>query len=332
MTHLSPDFVLRNFARALYDHCFVDTMQQRESIDAERKKSCLFMIISPDRIPDEWRVLSVRAMCQHCRVTSYESPADQSADTRHVLEFQACAAVRLEACRLPAAGPADGGGDAARRDWHLKLVDLNVCSLTDEDLRWADFVMISAMIVHKTSVREIVDRCPPSANRSLPVDRSLRPAMRPFRTIEHFVLGEAEELMPQRRGRHAIAARCSRIYHARSRPDITPRARAALGSDRSAPLCHHGGAVFAGLPVRLRVLRYHRDERPRAAHEVTGAVDRRTGGTAQRGWRDMVFVVDDNFIGNKMQAESSAARADRVAAAHRLEDGFLDRGLGESGR
>ncbi len=33
------------------------------------------------------------------------------------------------------------------RDWHLKLVDLNVTSLKDEDIDWADYVLISAMIV-----------------------------------------------------------------------------------------------------------------------------------------------------------------------------------------
>jgi len=44
-------------------------------------------------------------------------------------------------------------------DWQLKLVDLNVERLKDSDLRWADYVMISAMIIHKESVYEIVARC-----------------------------------------------------------------------------------------------------------------------------------------------------------------------------
>src|ERR1017187_8779288 len=44
-------------------------------------------------------------------------------------------------------------------DWQLKLVDLNVERLKDSDLRWADYVMISAMIIHKQSVHEIVARC-----------------------------------------------------------------------------------------------------------------------------------------------------------------------------
>ena len=45
------------------------------------------------------------------------------------------------------------------RDWELRLVDLNVKRLKDADLRWADFVMVSAMIVQKESVRNLVRRC-----------------------------------------------------------------------------------------------------------------------------------------------------------------------------
>ena len=30
-------------------------------------------------------------------------------------------------------------------DWQVKLVDLNVNRLTDDDLRWADYVMLGAM-------------------------------------------------------------------------------------------------------------------------------------------------------------------------------------------
>jgi len=44
-------------------------------------------------------------------------------------------------------------------EWELKLVDLNVRSLTDEQIKWADYVFISAMVVQKVSVREVISRC-----------------------------------------------------------------------------------------------------------------------------------------------------------------------------
>ncbi|MDH3921981.1 MAG: cobalamin B12-binding domain-containing protein, partial [Desulfobulbaceae bacterium] len=43
--------------------------------------------------------------------------------------------------------------------WQKKLVDLNVESLEDEHLAWADMVFLSAMIVQKKSAKEIINRC-----------------------------------------------------------------------------------------------------------------------------------------------------------------------------
>ncbi len=40
--------------------------------------------------------------------------------------------------------------------WQKKLVDLNVESLEDEHLAWADMVFLSAMIVQKKSAQEII--------------------------------------------------------------------------------------------------------------------------------------------------------------------------------
>src|ERR1700687_2799062 len=45
------------------------------------------------------------------------------------------------------------------RSWALRLVDLNVSVLTDAQIRHADYVLISGMIVHKQSAREIAIRC-----------------------------------------------------------------------------------------------------------------------------------------------------------------------------
>src|ERR1700751_1193079 len=42
-------------------------------------------------------------------------------------------------------------------DWEVKLVDTNVRRLHDEELLWADYVMLSGMIVHKDSAHKIID-------------------------------------------------------------------------------------------------------------------------------------------------------------------------------
>ena len=87
-------------------------------------------------------------------------------------------------------------------EWQVKLVDMNVARLTDEDLRWADYVMLSAMIVHKASVAEIVTRCRRCGTPIIAGGPLFTTGYAAFPDIDHFVLGEAEELIPQIIGHH----------------------------------------------------------------------------------------------------------------------------------
>ena len=43
------------------------------------------------------------------------------------------------------------------RAWEKRLVDLNVRKLRDKDVRWADVVFISAMIVQRESARAVIE-------------------------------------------------------------------------------------------------------------------------------------------------------------------------------
>ena len=105
-------------------------------------------------------------------------------------------------------------------DWQLKLVDLNVCRLTDKDLRWADYVMLSAMIVHKESVGDIVERCRSFGKPIIAGGPLFTTGHAAFPDIDHFVLGEAEELMPQLVEDMRLGT-LHPIYSASSRPEIT---------------------------------------------------------------------------------------------------------------
>ncbi len=43
--------------------------------------------------------------------------------------------------------------------WEKRLVDLNVTELTEADLKWADLVFLSAMIVQRESAKLVIKRC-----------------------------------------------------------------------------------------------------------------------------------------------------------------------------
>ena len=129
-------------------------------------------------------------------LNTHEDSAGLSAQPGHVLELQARPALRVQALHFSPLGLLTVAA-LLPSDWQLKLVDLNVDRLKDSDLRWADYVMISAMIVQKQSVREIVARCAALKKPVIAGGPLFTTGYEAFPAIRHFVLGEAEELMPQ---------------------------------------------------------------------------------------------------------------------------------------
>ena len=83
------------------------------------------------------------------------------------------------------------------RDWELQVVDLNVERLNDNDLRRADYVMISAMIVHQESVRHVAARCAALGKTMIAGGPLFTTGHEAFPEIQHFVLGEAEDVVQQ---------------------------------------------------------------------------------------------------------------------------------------
>src|SRR5215472_14338527 len=79
--------------------------------------------------------------------------------------------------------------------WTLRLVDQAVEELTDEDIRWADLVMVSAMTVQRDGLQEVLSRARRLSRRTMvggpyasgEPDRMLAIA-------DHVVVGEPEEV------------------------------------------------------------------------------------------------------------------------------------------
>jgi len=184
------------------------------------------------------------------------------------------------------------------QDWELRLVDLNVRRLTDSDLRWADHVFLSAMIVHRESVREIARRCT-ALNRTIVAGGPLfTTGHADFPEIPHFVLGEAEEIMPQVVADLA-AGRLQPIYRAPGYPavDLTPVPRWDLIRPRD--YVTMSVQFSRGCPFDCEfcdiIVMNGRVPRTKSPARLIAELEE----LRRRGWQDMVFVVDDNFIGNK---------------------------------
>ncbi len=176
------------------------------------------------------------------------------------------------------------------KSWNLRLVDMDVTRLRDADLRWADYVLIGAMIVHKQSIdEEIIPRCKR-------LGRTIIGGGPLFTTGYEEYAGDDPRRVRRVRGDHRRCGSRHGVGRAQAEVRIDARlsgrhqdASAALGPDQRAALCDDADAVFARLPVRLRVLRHHRHERPQAAHQNARADDRasstrctRPAGSARR--------------------------------------------------
>ncbi len=207
-------------------------------------------------------------------------------------------------------------------EWELRLVDKNVARLKDEDLRWADYVLISAMIVHKESVKRIVARCQAHGKTVIAGGPLFTTGHESFPEIQHFVLGEAEELIPQlvedmRRG--AV----QHIYQTTNRPDITktpiPRwdlidlkqyVTMSVQFSRGCPFdCEFCDIIV----MNGRVPRTKTPEQLVAELEALRV----------RGWKEMVFVVDDNFIGDKRRTRALLHEMVAWRKRTQAEMGFL---------
>jgi radical SAM superfamily enzyme YgiQ (UPF0313 family) len=184
------------------------------------------------------------------------------------------------------------------REWSQKLVDMNVSSLTDRDIQQADYVFLSAMAVQQKSAREVIARCNKLKVKIVAGGPLFSTNHEDFPGIAHFVLGEGEVTLPL--FLKDLEAGCpAPIYNSRERPKIT-QTPAPLWS--LIKMDHYGAMSLQysrGCPfdcefcdiVQLNGHLPRTKDRSQVLYELDSLY--------YGGWRGPVFVVDDNFIGNK---------------------------------
>ena len=186
--------------------------------------------------------------------------------------------------------------------WNLRLVDLNVAPLADDDIRWADYVFLSGMIVHQDSAHEIAARCAALGRTVIAGGPLFTTGHASFPEIRHFVLGEAEGVMPE------LVADLERgtprgAYRASGWPDVrtSPVPRWDLVDLRdyvTMPVQFSRGCPFDCEFCDIVVMN-GRVPRTKEPAQVLRELEALRAG----GWRDMVFLVDDNFIGNRKRSK-----------------------------
>ena len=77
--------------------------------------------------------------------------------------------------------------------WNKKLVDLNTEKLNSSDMEWADYVLISGMIVQKESALKIIEKVRQAGKPVVGGGPLFTTGSIDASLVDHLFLGEAEE-------------------------------------------------------------------------------------------------------------------------------------------
>jgi radical SAM superfamily enzyme YgiQ (UPF0313 family) len=213
-------------------------------------------------------------------------------------------------------------------EWELRLVDRNVRPQSEDDWAWADLVMLSAMIVQKddflAQIREARRRGKPVAvggpyPTSLPDDAREAGA-------DYLMLDEGEVTVPMfltaiRDAGHDLRRPRTQplTFQANGeKPDVTtsPMPRfdlLELDAYDTMSIQFSRGCPFLCEFCDIIVL-YGRRPRTKTPAQISSELD----ALYRLGWRRGVFLVDDNFIGNKRSVKSML----RELRTWQIEHGF----------
>ena len=210
---------------------------------------------------------------------------------RHALPFEGkrCAFPPLGLLTVSALLPAN---------WERRLVDLNIQPLKEADIEWADMVFATAMLVQKESLREIAKKCKARGKRVVLGGPYVTSTIEELPDADHLFLGEAETTLPQfvKDLEHGDA---KPVYKAAERPplSISPMPHFQLANMKrysAMSIQYSRGCPFSCEFCDIIEI-YGRVPRTKSNQQVLAEFD----ALYELKWRGTVFIVDDNFIGNK---------------------------------
>jgi len=186
--------------------------------------------------------------------------------------------------------------------WKKRLVDTNIERLKDADLAWADVALVSAMHIQRESLVAIVEQCRMRGLRTVvggPIASSLSAAEL---MADHVVVGEAESLIAGL-ARDIEQGTAKPIYQAAERPEMASSPLPDLSLIKMHRYSTMAVQYSRGCPFNCEfcdiIEIYGRRPRTKSVSQVLAELDQ----LRAAGWRESVFIVDDNFIGNKARAK-----------------------------
>lgn len=195
--------------------------------------------------------------------------------------------------------------------WSLRLLDRAFDEIHDEDYLWADLIMVSSMHAQRVDTEVILARARSLGKRTfLGGPWASSEPEKLLNIADHVLVGEAEEVMAE------IASDLERgtaraLYRVSEKPDLSRSPIPRFDLLRREKYTSMPVQFSRGCPFQCEfcdiITIYGRRPRVKSPGQLIAELDT----LRSLGWRNEVFIVDDNFIGNSKNAlELSHALAD----------------------
>ncbi len=209
------------------------------------------------------------------------------------------------------------------KEWNQKLVDVNVRELKDEEIKWADIVFISAMLIQEKSTREIIQRCKSLGKIIVAGGPAFTTKHEEFSGVDHFVLNEAEITLPLFL-KDLEKGKLKKIYTSAERPDITKTPIPKWSLINFKDYATMAVQYSRGCPFNCEfcdiIIMNGRIPRTKTPEQIINEIQ----SLYNAGWKKgSIFIVDDNFIGNRTNVRQMLSSLIRWQKEHRYPFSLL---------
>lgn len=189
-------------------------------------------------------------------------------------------------------------------DWEIRLIDRNVCLETEADWQWCEIVIISAMIIQKQDFHNLI-KTGVSKGKKVAVGGPFPTSIPEFALdagADYLILDEGECTIPM--FLEALAKGEEKgIFRSVEKPDVTqtpiPRFDLlALDAYMAITLQFSRGCPFQCEFCDIINL-FGRKPRTKTPEQMLAELEV----LYRLGWQRYIFLVDDNFVGNKRNAK-----------------------------